>query len=307
MKKSSSFQWLNADNKLNFINKRLWKLFNWTINNYFPNKYKGLHLKDFKPEISINNRNSIPEKASPSRFLSDLFWMNMDWGYLRTELNEFHVFDTGAGSGKYGIRINEASRGISSYFGVDLFAHKEWENLMKEYSFITMKQHGSDNILEIIPNATNIFVSQSAIEHFKYDLSYFQQINQFIERKKEPVIQIHLFPSAACLRLYGLHGLRQYTPRTVSSIVELFNDKGHYSTLYNLGGKNCNELHYRFITKPLIDSRGREDYRDTRTEEYKLLLVEAIKIDNIKNEPMGLCEPSFYALVIQSYFKHPIL
>ena len=307
MKKSSSFHSLSADVKLNFIEKRLWKIFNWLNNNYFPNRYNGLHLKNFETGISKNNRDKIPEKASPSRFLSDLFWMKMDWDYLRAELNEFHIFDTGAGSGKYGIKINESSKGASSYFGVDLFNHQEWEAVMEEHSYITMKQHGSDDILGIIPNNTNVFVSQSAIEHFKYDLLYFQQIKRFIEGKKKPVIQIHLFPSAACLRLYGLHGLRQYTPRAVSSIAGLFNDAAHYSTLYNLGGKNCNQLHYSFITKPLRDSKGIDDYRNTRTKEYKALLAEAIEKDNKENQQTNLYEPSFYALVIQSYFKHPLL
>ena len=46
MRKSSSFHSLNADGKLNVFEKRLWTLFNFLGNNYFPNEYKGFSLKN---------------------------------------------------------------------------------------------------------------------------------------------------------------------------------------------------------------------------------------------------------------------
>ena len=307
MKKSSSFHSLNADEKLNFFGKRLWKFLNLLNNNYSSRRVKGFRLKNFVPEISESDRLKIPDKASPSRFLSDLFWMKLNWNSIRSELGEIHVLDSGAGSGKYGIKINEFSNGISSYTGLDLVSDKKWQSLMESHPYITMKQHHSDDILGIIPENINMFVSQSAIEHFKHDLLYFQQIRQFIYKKRLPVIQVHIFPSAACLKLYDFHGVRQYTPRTVSSIASLFNGTEHSSTLYNLGGRNCNELHYRYITEPLIASKGAVDYRDTRTDEYKQLLAEAIRKDKAEAEQQHLSAPSFYALVIQSNFKQPVI
>jgi len=307
MKKSSSFHSLNADEKLNFFEKRLWELLNLLNNNYFPYRFNGFHLKKFTPEISESDRLKIPDKASPSRFLSDLFWMKLNWNVIRSELGEIHVLDSGAGSGKYGIKINEFSNGISSYTGLDLAHDKTWQSLMESHAFITMKQHHSDEILSVIPEKTNLFMSQSAIEHFKYDLLYFRQIRQFIEQKKAPIIQVHIFPSAACLNLYGLHGVRQYTPRTVSSIAGLFDGTEHISALYNLGGRNCNELHDRYIAEPIATSKGTVDYRDTKTDEYKKLLVEAIRKDMDEALHNPAPAPSFYALVIQSYFKQSVI
>ena len=307
MKKSTSFHSLNADGKLNFFGKRLWKFLNFLNNIYFPRKFNNFHLEKFTPEISESDRLKIPDKASPSRFLSDLFWMKLNWNVIRSELGEIHVLDSGAGSGKYGIKINEFSSGISSYTGLDLAPDKAWQSLMENHTYITMKQHHSDDILSVIPKNINMFMSQSAIEHFKYDLLYFRQIRQFIEKKRAPIIQVHIFPSAACLKLYGLHGVRQYTPRTVSSIAALFDGVNHSSTLYHLGGRNCNELHYRYITEPLVTSKGTVDYRDTKTDEYKKLLAEAVRKDMDEALHKLVPAPSFYALVIQSYFKQSVI
>lgn len=307
MKKSSSFHSLNADEKINFFEKRLWKFLNFLNNSYFPHHFNGFHIEKFTPEISESDRLKIPDKASPSRFLSDLFWMKLNWNLIRSELGEIHVFDSGAGSGKYGIKINEFSNGITSYLGLDLSPNDEWQDLMENHAYIKMKQHHSDDILSAIPENKNMFITQSAIEHFKHDLLYFRQIRQFIDKKQSPVIQVHIFPSAACLKLYGLHGVRQYTPRTVSSIVGLFNGTEHISTLCNLGGRNCNELHYRYITEPFIVSKGMVDYRDTRTDEYKHLLADAVRKDMAEADQNHMSAPSFYALVIQSYFKQSVI
>ncbi len=48
------------------------------------------------------------------------------------------------------------------------------------------------------------------------------QLRDFAAAINRPSILVHLMPSAACLRLYRHHGLRQYTPRTISKITRLF-------------------------------------------------------------------------------------
>ena len=163
-----------------------------------------------------------------------------------------------------------------------------------------MKQMNSNNILAEIPNKTNFFMSQSAIEHFENDLLYFDQIKNFINKTGNNTIQVHLLPSAACLKLYLLHGVRQYTPKTISTIVQLFKSQNTYSMLFKLGGKNCNNLHYQFITHPLFTKK--EDWRDSKTEEYRDRLKIAVEND-IEHRNY---RPSFYALVIHSNFDKPI-
>lgn len=301
MRTSSSRHTLNADNKLSKSGKMLWILQNLFNNYYYPYKISDLCIKNFCPEIEKTDWDKIHIKSSPSRSLSDMFWMKMDWKTIKSELGSINIFDTGAGTGGYALKINDFAKGITSYCGVDLFAYEEWEHLTQEYDFITMKQFKSEHILDAIPNETNLFMSQSAIEHFKKDLLYFDQIRKFIEKTNNNTIQIHLFPSAACLRLFLWHGIRQYTPRTISTIVQLFKSHNTYSILFRLGGRNCNDLHYQFITYPYVLSK-KKDWRNTKTDEYRERLKSAIKIDIEHNNH----RPNFYALLIHSNFKKPI-
>ena len=256
---------------------------------------------NFCPKIDEENWDKIHIKYSPSRALSDLFWQKLDWKVIKSELGNINIFDTGAGKGEYALKLNDFAEGISTYFGVDFSPRKEWENTMREYKFITMKQQNSNDILDVIPNKTNFFMTQSAIEHFENDLLYFKQLRDFIDKTNNNTIQVHLFPSAACLKLFLWHGVRQYTPRTISTIVQLFNSPNTYSILFRIGGENCNNLHYQFITYPLL-LKKRVDLRDTKTEEYRELLKIAVEKDIEHSNH----KPGFYALVIHSNFKKPI-
>jgi len=299
LKTNTSIHNLNADKKLSISGKVFWILLNYVNNYYFPNKANSMCINNFCPKIDDEDWEKIQIKSSPSRALSDLFWLKLDWEAIKSELGSVNVFDTGAGKGGYALKINDFAKGISKYCGVDSYQHKEWE-FIREYDFITMKQLNSNNILEEIPNETNFFMSQSAIEHFENDLLYFDQIKTFINKTGNNTIQVHLFPSAACLKLYRLHGVRQYTPKTISTIVQLFNSKNTYSMLFKLGGKNCNNLHYQFITHPLVTKQG--DWRDSKPEEYRDRLKIAVKND-IEHRNY---RPNFYALVIHSNFDKPI-
>jgi hypothetical protein len=79
-------------------------------------------------------------------------------------------------------------------------------------------------------------------------ITYFLHVRDHIRRCQTPVIQIHLIPSGACLRLYRLHGTRQYTPRNISKITRLFGGRS-YKILISLGGDACNRLHHEFIIR----------------------------------------------------------
>jgi hypothetical protein len=108
------------------------------------------------------------------------------------------------------------------------------------------------------------------------------------------VSDIPFCPSAACLKLYLLHGVRQYTPRTLSKFTRP--SESGYAVLYGLGGRDCNRLHFRFITLPLFLGRN-ADMRLTRAAEYERRLYAAIK----KDITLAQCSPSFYALVIHTF------
>ena len=229
---STSVHSLNADKNLHKIGKIAWWVLNFLNNNYFPNSCNGLHIESFCPNLDEHDWGKIPAKAR--RSLSDLFWLKLDWETIKSELGSINIFDTGAGRGGYAIRLNEFADGITTYLGVDVSSQKEWKEIMREFEFITFEQRNSNSILDVIPAGTNFFISQSAIEHFESDLMYFRHIKAFIDRTNNNTVQIHVFPSAACLELYRWHGVRQYTPRTILKIAQLFNSPNSYSILLSL-------------------------------------------------------------------------
>ncbi|MFA4845409.1 MAG: methyltransferase domain-containing protein, partial [Patescibacteria group bacterium] len=240
----------------------------------------------------------LDERSSPSRILSNLFWRDLPWNQITEELGNLTILDTGCGSGSYGDYLNECSAGkVKQYVGLDVYEHASWKSphtLNKQFHLFDGK-----SITPYIPNETNFFMSQSAVEHFANDRHYFEEIAQFIQTHSQPIIQVHLFPSVACMKLYGRHGYRQYTPRTVSHITRLFPTSECF--LFGLGGPASNRVHNEYITQPLATDGV--DYRKTKPEEYQQKVLQAIQTD--KN--IAPTDPSFWALVICSNWKKPFV
>ncbi|UCG51735.1 MAG: class I SAM-dependent methyltransferase [Candidatus Latescibacterota bacterium] len=296
---STSIHRLNADRPLRYYRKLLWVGLNLFNNRLLPNASgQNLVIRDFIADTSDEKWCQTDIKSSPSRKLSDLFWLQLPWGWIKSELGSINILDTGCGSGDYGVKLQSFSNGrITSYTGVDIAPNDNWQVLTDAHPNFRFHTMRGEQVLDRIPEETNFIMSQSAIEHFENDLLYFKNLREFIRQKSSGIVQVHLFPSAACLFLYRLHGVRQYTPRTVSSITRLF-EPFSYSVLFRLGGRQCNSLHKEFITKPVY-IRNIEDSRDTRTEEYDSRLREAIANDNASQRR----EAAFYALVIHSHYR----
>lgn len=249
-----------------------------------------LEIKQFISKIQEADINSA---SSPARLLSDLFWKHLPWDRITDEIGLISAFDSGCGSGRYGSYLDLVSNGrISRYKGVDVYEHANWENLKKNTKFMCEKYNGKQ-IQKHIPPETNFFMSQSAIEHFANDLRYFKDVKTFIEIHPErAIMQVHLIPSAACMKLYGRHGYRQYTPRTISKITRMFPDA--QCILFGLGGPACNRVHKKYITDT--------DLRKTNLNAFKQNVFRAITED----DQMPPTDPSFWALVICSNLKKPL-
>ncbi len=277
-------------------------ILNWLNNAYRPNHADPcLNIQHFCPDYRPEDRDALQEKASPSRKLSDLFWLKMAWPVIQEELGDIHVCDVGCGKGGYAARLQAFSGDrLHAYRGLDMEAQSQWESVTAEHPFATFATHDSAQILPAIPEHTNFFMTQSAIEHFDEDLTFFDQLAQFIERRGRNTIQMHLFPSAPCLWLYLRHGVRQYTPRTVSKIIRRFNGHPSYAVLYGLGGPACNRVHHRFITQPI--STRLVDRRDTETDRYLQECERALQQDLARPNR----HPSFYALAIHSHYNQRI-
>jgi SAM-dependent methyltransferase len=268
------------------------------IINMFGNLPEGVPFEKFKVHGDLIEFENTAN--TPARILSDLFWRQLDWDIIKAELGQINILDVGAGGGGYALKLSEYSGEINSYFGVDFFENEGWMDLMQKYDFITMKQASSDDVFEIIPSSTNFIMSQSAIEHFENDLTFFRNIKQFIDKSNGSMLQVHLFPSPACLKTYLLHGVRQYGFGAISKILKIFDTNNTHATLYSLGGDNCNNLHFNFITKPHV--LRRKELRKEKPQEYAELLTKAINNDNFR-----ITNSTFYALVIYSNFSKSVV
>jgi hypothetical protein len=294
--KSTSVHSLNADKRLTRTQRYLWLAANRLNNSFLPNAAgHGLAIIDFAADVAEDYWSRTAIKSSPSRKLSDLFWLQIPWEAIEAELGTISVFDTGCGSGGHGERLRAYSGDrVSSYTGVDVVEHRDWATHETRHAGFHFRKMSSSEAALSIPNDTTLIISQSAIEHFEADLTYFEDIRDHISRTARPVLQIHLFPSAACLPLYAYHGVRQYTPRTVARIARVFGDQSH-AVLYRLGGDACNRVHWEWIALPTLHAGG-TDLRETHTFDYDVTLRRAIGADN----GVPCHNASFYALVIQS-------
>lgn len=301
---SSSLHVINGDESLGKFDRWLY---------FWLNRLSNSVLLDVNSHIPIRRftlpydrpydiqSSSLPRGSSPSRRLSDLFWMNLPWNVMQQEFGELHIVDVGCGKGLYGARLKDWSgQRISSYTGFDVTKADSWNEFTATNARFRFVQCSASKFSEHIPTDTNFFITQSALEHIEDDMTYFRHVAAHIRRTRKPVFQVHLVPSPVCLHLYGLHGVRQYSPRTVARIASIFKDTS-YVLLFELGGSRCNQLHWEYITKPL--RQGRPDHRSVQPELYDQLLRAAIEHDMHYG---GAAAPSYYAVVIHSHWNNRI-
>jgi hypothetical protein len=298
---SSSGHKINGDRRLSKLNRILWLLLN-RLNN-------SRATSDLDPslefaQLRIPSAQSvwprIDAKASPARRLCDLFWLTLPWQQIANELrNSVKALEIGCGTGRYGLLMREClGDAFRGYVGLDATRHIEWDQHRSDpqFEFICAD---SGSIEQYLAGANLIF-TQSALEHFEEDLTFFRQIAKYIATANRPILQFHLIPSASCLTTFPWHGVRQYTPRTVSRITRLFGPETT-KRLYSLGSVACNRIHRRYVTYPQFLGKG--DQRLEQSAAYDHDLREAVKQD--ESEP-GRNEACFYALALQSRLRRDI-
>lgn len=298
---------MNADKflrkKHSPLRHRLW-VWRYYLMNYLNNALPDMNVdpalqhKFFKVDKVRQEVDKLQmPKASPSRMWGDLFWKFLNWEAFEAALGELYMADFGCGNGHYGELFYAFSgQRILEYHGYDLFENPQWKEREQQNAYMSFQTYdaSSQRLADLIDNRTNLIVSQSAIEHFDNDLVFFEHVLEFVQAQQRPILQVHLFPSAVCLPLYRLHGVRQYTPRTISKITRLFSE---FSTcvLYDLGNKPSNQHHMKTITRPYFDQGT--DYRETHTDDYYQRTLDALEADM----QIPSTEPGFYALAIHSY------
>ena len=256
-----------------------------------PFSIKNFTLNEEELNHSFNRLGITP---SPSRAMSNLFWININWQEIKKTLGEINILDFGCGNGGYFKKLYEwSNKSISSYTGIDLQESSKWKNYTNA-SFIKLDiDKNIDNLKSFFPEKINFFMSQSALEHIKYDLGIFTQIKEYILKNKKPVTQVHLVPAPGCLKLYGPHGYRQYGQNALNKIINLFKDFCDIK-ISGLCGEDCNNLHFNYITEPIYYLKT-PDKRNTYPNEYRKQLKTSIKEDMKKQSISSAC---FWALEI---------
>lgn len=292
---SSSIHKINGDFSLASYESKLYFLLNYFNNAWFPHLKKGnIQFFDYQFKNLASDLALLDGMSSPARKLSDLFWKSLRWDVLREVLNEdIEALDVGCGTGKYYFKLQEFSENsINSYVGVDFVERSNWKE-SDQNSNVRFYQGDSASITPFLENRNFIF-TQSAVEHFPKDMLFFKQVGDYVSKNRnQPIIQVHLLPAPASLTLYREHGVRQYTPRTISKLVDQVpND---FSCIIPLGGKEAYNVHYRWLTKRIL-LEGKSDLRETNKDSFSNEVNEAIINDQLNNNKW----PHFYALVIGS-------
>ena len=177
---------------------------------------------------------------------------------------------------------------------MDVVKDANWPDLQARHANFRFATFDGKSLSEVIPEGTNFIFSQSVLEHADEDVTLMEEIARYVEAYGRPVLQVHMVPSSACLRLYRYHGIRQYTPRTISPLCRPFVGFSR-AILFGLGARRCAAVHYEFVSKPrFLKNQWKIDPR--RADEYNRKLRDAISEDFAA--PQGA--PVFYALVIHS-------
>jgi hypothetical protein len=293
--KSSSGHVINGDRRLSKLDRIRWICLNW-LNNRRANSDLDdvLEIARFANSDSGSLWAKIDAGVSPSRRLGDLFWLSLPWKRIASALHgSVQAVEVGCGSGKYGLLVQQCLReAFAGYVGVDVSPHPDWDLHRVDPRFHFVRA-SSEDVQQHLGDA-NLIITQSALEHFEQDLTFFEQIADYVARANRPLIQFHLMPSAACLSTFPWHGVRQYTPRTVSLITRLFGAETS-KRLYFLGSSECNRLHRRYITYPQFLGRG--DRRQANLAQYDRELRQAVQHDDRAPRTSEAC---FLALVLQS-------
>ena len=290
MTSSSSWHRLNADRRFAHRIWPIWFLANF-VNNWSLKEIPSLKIKKFKPRALSESWVGSEITASPSRRLTDLFLAQLPYEQIAQTLGGIHLLDVGCGVGKYAGVFDKLCESVEnfSYLGVDVKASEQWKTRSSDKC--TFKDIAVDEISANILDGVNVVVSVSVLEHLDEDLLLLRKITEFEKKLGKQFLQIHFVPSSICLWLYGLHGVRQYTPRTINKISQVISNNSGLR-IFALGGARSNWVHWRNITFPLKARLG--DRRFSNTKQYCQARDEAIAAD--RKKVTG--SPSFYAILI---------
>ena len=204
----------------------------------------------------------------------------------------------GAVRGRYALLLQECLKGaLAGYVGLDAKPHAQWDEYRARPGIeLICADAGATKRYRA---AADLIFTQSALETFVNDIEFFMQIATHVSSTNRPTLQLHLVPSGACLATFRWHGVRQYTPRTISRITRLSGpETSRY--LYYLGSAACNRVHRRYIIYPCLF--GLRDRRERDLDTCERDLRQAVQDDEAGTSD----EACFHALVLQARVQRDI-
>ena len=143
----------------------------------------GCPLVALKPRSIAYPSDHTTAICSPSRVWSDLFWLSMDAEALRSALGGLRIFEIGYGDGRYVEFYKRAFGALESYSGIDPQPRDSWKEARPGCRFIqaTAEQLGPE-----VLGASNLILSQSAIEHITDDVGLFRTIGHWAASEARP-------------------------------------------------------------------------------------------------------------------------
>jgi len=191
---------------INYLKRFAWHSTNLS-ENYLPDRTAdpSLEIKDNRvpPNELIPIIHNCPKGKILPRALCDILWRTFPWHDLEKRLGRIRVLDIGYGGGRLFLECFAKIPLLSSnlvYEGVDIKANSNWNELQKNPNVIL---HEDDicSFLRTNDPDFNVVVSQSALEHIKFDFYIHKLLARHIDSCLKHTLQIHLVPSRAC------HGL----------------------------------------------------------------------------------------------------
>ncbi|MBI1245688.1 MAG: hypothetical protein GC202_11835 [Alphaproteobacteria bacterium] len=235
---------------------------------------------------------TIAGTPSPSRLLCERHLASIEWAKFSQSAGGIRMHDMGCGSGRAGRLVAAAAGSSIRYRGFDVRKDPAWE-ASRAGSEMTVFD-GVDFAGTIRPG-DNLFFSQSAAEHIPSDLEYFSAVARACDTASGPTLQMHYLPAASCLRLYLFHGFRQYPIGALARLAALQASDAKCAAVA-LGGPAAIELHWRWITRPLLSRQP--DQREVDPVGYRAALSAAIESD-VRATPSAAL---FWAFIVRRRF-----
>jgi hypothetical protein len=231
---------LNGDYPLKLKKSIKWLYDNWKFLRKGRRKEYSEIIKNmtYNPSTEAIKKGEILELYTPSRLLCNSLWDDLNWDEIAKSLGgKVRILECGCGNGRYGRRVvSHLHQYDSQYLGFDAVQNDKWETFSTEFPNMKYSNMLSTDIASLLDTfKPNLIISQSAIEHFPDDFNFFKSISEYCNSSSNPIIQIHMIPSPACLPLYLLHGYRQYCSININRIIEQFRGDFYVNNIH-LGG-----------------------------------------------------------------------